>query len=128
MDRSRGSPSTSAPTQTSKPSNALEQKLDRLQKEIEELRGELLRQGHNGKGNAQERLSLAEAEVESLRERFVWSERMLKKGYLSEREVQAAGARLKEAESALEAARKELVRFKTDLKTTPWNNAKPEKQ
>jgi hypothetical protein len=128
FDRSRGGGSSSAPRGPSRQSNELEQKLDRLQKEVEELRRELLRQGRSKTGDAHARVLRAEAEVATFRDRFSWSERMQKIGNVTESEVRAAGLRLKAAEAALDAARQDLDGLMTDLKVAPPNDGKPGKQ
>src|SRR5262249_9757926 len=55
---------------------------------------------------AKRRIALAEAEVEQLKDRVAWAERMAKKGYLTRQAVEAEGAKLSRAEMALDEARK----------------------
>ena len=52
------------------------------------------------------RIALAEAEVEQLKDRVAWAERMAKKGYLTRQAVEAERAKLSRAEMALDEARK----------------------
>ena len=52
------------------------------------------------------RIALAEAEVEQLKDRVAWAERMAKKGYLTRQVVEAERAKLSRAEMALDEARK----------------------
>src|SRR6516162_9528887 len=63
----------------------------RMQKPIEDIKREL---------------SLAEADVEMWKDRVAWSERMVKKGYLTESRVLAERALLKAAEITLDKAKK----------------------
>jgi outer membrane protein TolC len=61
-----------------------------------------------GRENARSVVELAESELEMWKERVAWSERMVKKGYLTERQLQTERAALKQAETVLEKARREL--------------------
>jgi hypothetical protein len=54
------------------------------------------------------RLSLFETEIEMRKERLGWSERMARKGFLSDSKVQAEKLLLKDAEAAADQARREL--------------------
>jgi hypothetical protein len=54
------------------------------------------------------RIGLIESDVETWKERVAWAERMVKRGYLTEHQVNAERTRLREAENALAAAREEL--------------------
>jgi hypothetical protein len=53
-------------------------------------------------------IPMIEADIATLKDRVGWAERMLRKGYLTERQVEAERLRLKEAELALETARGQL--------------------
>jgi hypothetical protein len=53
-------------------------------------------------------IAWAEADVERLKDRVSWSERMVQKGYLTYQRVEAEKADLKRAETFLNEARKEL--------------------
>jgi len=53
-------------------------------------------------------IALAESDVEAWKERVAWSERMLKKGYLTERHVESERAQLRRAETVLDMARRAL--------------------
>src|SRR5262249_27297507 len=72
-------------------------------------------------------LLLARSDVEMWKDRVAWAERMVKKGYLTERQLQADQARLKAAEAALEALEKELKTSPADPKPVPEKEPKPEK-
>jgi hypothetical protein len=50
-------------------------------------------------------IPLIEADITLLKDRVGWAERMLRKGYLSQRQVENERLRLKDAELALESAR-----------------------
>jgi multidrug resistance efflux pump len=54
------------------------------------------------------RVAAAESNVEMMKERAAWTERMLKRGYVSQSQAQADQARLRNAEAKLEAARQAL--------------------
>jgi RND family efflux transporter MFP subunit len=54
------------------------------------------------------RIDLLEADVSALKDRLAWSERMAKKGYMTDQQVRAERARLESAELELDKARKEL--------------------
>lgn len=58
--------------------------------------------------DAKRRATRAEADVAHAREYVTWSERMAKKGYMSNSEVRTFQARLEAAETALAQAKKEL--------------------
>jgi hypothetical protein len=53
-------------------------------------------------------IAAAEADVQSWKDRVDWSERMLRKGYLTEKHVEAERAQLKKAEAVLDMARRAL--------------------
>ncbi|HKI37103.1 MAG TPA: hypothetical protein VKA46_34940 [Gemmataceae bacterium] len=56
----------------------------------------------------QRQVAAAEADVEAWKDRVSWSERMLRKGYLTEKHVEAERTQLKRAEAALDVARRAL--------------------
>ncbi|MBL8792454.1 MAG: efflux RND transporter periplasmic adaptor subunit [Planctomycetia bacterium] len=58
--------------------------------------------------DVQGRLKLADSDLEMLRERASWSERMLKKGYLSRSQVEAENAKLRSGELLREKVQEEL--------------------
>jgi hypothetical protein len=58
--------------------------------------------------DARRRVSQGEADVEGWKERIAWSERMVKKGYLTDRHLQEEKVALQAAESLLDRARKDL--------------------
>jgi hypothetical protein len=60
-------------------------------------------------------VAAAEADVEAWRDRVSWSERMLRKGYVTEKHVEAERTQLKKAEAVLDAARRALQ----DLPSVP---------
>jgi hypothetical protein len=64
----------------------------------------------------QHRISLIESDVELLKERVAWAERMGRKGYMTERQVNAERIQLKEAENALEEAREQLKALPAEQK------------
>jgi hypothetical protein len=57
-----------------------------------------------------ERVALAEAEVEQLKERVAWVTRMVRKGFVAEQWLEADKASLQVAEVILERARRELAK------------------
>jgi hypothetical protein len=69
----------------------------------------------------------AEADVEAWKERVSWSERMLKKGYLTEKHVEAERAQLKKAEAALDLARMALKNLPSAPKEPEQKESRPEK-
>jgi hypothetical protein len=64
--------------------------------------------GRESAAETQRRIALIESEVAILRERVGWAQRMAKKGFLSDRQVDAERLRLKAAESALDEVQREL--------------------
>jgi HlyD family secretion protein len=58
--------------------------------------------------DVQGRIKLAESDLEMLRERASWSERMLKKGYLSRSQVESENAKLRSGELLREKVQEEL--------------------
>ena len=72
-------------------------------------------------------LAAIAADVEMLKDRAAWSKRMVQKGFLTEQQAQADVQRLKEAESALEKAKKELEAFPAEPKPAPEKKPNPDK-
>jgi hypothetical protein len=72
-------------------------------------------------------ISLIEADVESLRDRAAWAERMFKKGFYSNQQLQAEKLQLQKAEMALDKARRELKALQPDPKEAAEKDRKPEK-
>jgi hypothetical protein len=54
------------------------------------------------------RVAAAEADVEAWKDRVAWSERMVRKGYLTEKHVEAERTQLKKAEAVLDVERRAL--------------------
>jgi hypothetical protein len=69
-----------------------------------------------------QQLTLAETDIEMRKERLAWSERMARKGFMSENNVQAQKMRLREAEIARDWAKREL-----DALLLPGRTKPPEK-
>jgi hypothetical protein len=75
-----------------------------------------------------QQVQLAESDLSEWKERVLWSERMVRKGFLAEGKLQADRAALKAAEAALERARRELEPYLLPApKEAPDKDAKPEK-
>jgi hypothetical protein len=72
-------------------------------------------------------IALAESDVASIKDRVAWSERMAKKGYLSDQQVEVERVQLKRAEMALDTARRELKTVPSDPKEPVEKERKPEK-
>jgi hypothetical protein len=60
---------------------------------------------------------LARSDVETWKDRVAWAERMVKKGYMTERQLKADQALLQAAENALQALEKELKALPTEPKS-----------
>jgi hypothetical protein len=73
----------------------------------------------------QRRIALIESEVDILRDRVAWAQRMAKKGFLSDRQLDAERLRLQVAESVLDEAQKELQILSTDPKEAGEKKDKP---
>ena len=71
-------------------------------------------------------VSVAERIVEKQKDRVAWSERMAKKGYLSDKQVQWETQRLKDAEIALDKAKTDFKALPTEPIKAPEKNLKPE--
>jgi hypothetical protein len=81
--------------------------------------------GRESAAEMQRRITLIESEVEVLRERVGWAQRMVKKGFLSDRQLDAERLRLQAAESALGEARRELQIRSSDAKEPADKAGKP---
>jgi hypothetical protein len=68
---------------------------------------------------AKRQVVMAESEVETWKDRVAWSERMVKKGFMTESQLQNEQARLQAAELTLEKARKNLKAFPPESKPMP---------
>jgi hypothetical protein len=75
----------------------------------------------------QGQIALAEADLETWKDRVAWSERMAKKGYMSEQQVNAERLQLRRAEMALDKARTELKRLLPNAKDPETKERQPEK-
>jgi hypothetical protein len=73
------------------------------------------------------RLALAEADLATWKDRVAWSERMARKGYLSEQQLNADRVRLRRAELAVDQARRELESILSRSKEPGMKERKPEK-
>jgi hypothetical protein len=72
-------------------------------------------------------IAIIETDVEMLKDRAAWAERMGKKGYLSSQQVYAEQMALKRAEAALESARRDLKALPAEPKESPEKERRPEK-
>jgi hypothetical protein len=66
--------------------------------------------------DVKQQLFMAQSNVELWKDRLNWAERMVKKGYMTDRQLQAETARLKDAEFALEKIERELKAFLAEPK------------
>jgi len=82
----------------------IKKSLERLQSQLKDLQG---------------RVTLAEADLAMWRERMAWSERMAKKGFLTNQQAQADRARFNSAEIALQKVQEEFKKFLGDPKKRP---------
>jgi hypothetical protein len=73
------------------------------------------------------RIVVAEAEVAAWTERVGWSERMVKKGFMTERQLQSEQARLETAQLRLDKARMDLRALPTEPKPMPEKERLQEK-
>ena len=69
-----------------------------------------------------DRVALAETELQICQDRFAWSERMVKKGFLSASQVLAEKLRLQYAEMALARAKRELQDLSPERIKEPRQN------
>ena len=72
-------------------------------------------------------LTLAESDVDAWKDRVAWSERMARKGFLSEQQLKADRLRLRLAEVTLDKARRELQSILPKSKDPQMKERKPEK-
>jgi membrane-associated protease RseP (regulator of RpoE activity) len=72
------------------------------------------------------RISQLESDVAALKDRAAWSERMAKKGFMTEQEVQADRARLRKAEMDLDKARTDLKALSPDPNKPAQKERKPQ--
>jgi hypothetical protein len=72
-------------------------------------------------------LATAESDLEAAKDRAAWSERMAKKGYFSDQQVEAVRLQLRKAEMALDKARRDLKTLPADPKGPEEKERKPEK-
>jgi hypothetical protein len=72
-------------------------------------------------------IAVAEADVEAWTDRVTWSERMLKKGYLTAKRVETERAQLKKAETVLDMARRALKNLPAAPKEPEQKEPRPEK-
>ena len=73
------------------------------------------------------RLALLESDVEFLKDRVAWTERMVRKGYLTEQQANAARLQLQAAEISLDEARKQAKDLPPDPKAPAEPSRKPDK-
>jgi len=85
---------------------------DRGRRQAEDLKSQIL---------------LIESDVEQLKDRVAWAERMFKKGFMSANQAEAERLQLKRAQMALERARKDLEVLPADAKKATDKEHKPEK-
>jgi hypothetical protein len=72
-------------------------------------------------------IDLLETDVDALRDRVAWAERMAKKGFMSANQVQAERTELHRAELALDKARRDLKILVPEPKEPAEKERKPEK-
>jgi hypothetical protein len=72
-------------------------------------------------------IAQAESDLASSKDRVAWSERMARKGYVSDQQVEAERGQLRKAEMALDKARRELKLLPSDPKGPVDKERKPEK-
>ncbi len=70
---------------------------------------------------------IAETDLETWRDRVSWSERMVKRGYVSGQRLQAEKLQLLKAEVALEKARRDLRELLPKPKGSTEKERQPEK-
>jgi hypothetical protein len=78
----------------------------------------------NRRENLEGQIAVIEADLRQMRERVGWAERMLKKGYMTERQVEAERTQLQRMEMALERSRRELQTLTPAGKETQENQRK----
>jgi hypothetical protein len=72
-------------------------------------------------------VALLESEVEMLRDRVTWADRMVRKGYMTDQQLRAEREALKQVELALNRARKDLATLLADPKRPAEKERKPAK-
>jgi hypothetical protein len=77
--------------------------------------------------DVKQRILLAKSEIEMWKDRVAWSERMVRKGYMTEHQLQGERALLKAAELVLEQAEKERKVSLPEPKAVPEKERDPEK-
>jgi RND family efflux transporter MFP subunit len=80
---------------------------------------------YNHLKTTQDRAKVLESDVEMMKERVTWSERMVKKGYLTAQQLEADRTLLKKLEADLEAARAELGTTQPPKKAPAEKGGKP---
>jgi ABC-type Fe3+-hydroxamate transport system substrate-binding protein len=74
-----------------------------------------------------QQIALAESDLEAWKDRVTWVERMVKKGYMTERQLQNERAQLTRVEMALDWARKALKNLSADPKEPDEKERQPQK-
>jgi hypothetical protein len=72
-------------------------------------------------------IAVAESDAQAWKDRVAWAERMVKKGYITERQLQSEREQLTRVEGLLDTARKALRDLRPTLKTPGDGERKPEK-
>jgi hypothetical protein len=85
---------------------------DQVRKQVEEIK---------------QQIALAESDLEAWKDRVAWVERMVKKGYMTERQLQNERAQLTRVEMALDWARKALKKLPADPQGTGEKERPPQK-
>jgi hypothetical protein len=76
--------------------------------------------------DVKDQITLIETDIDSLKERVAWAERMAKKGFMTDQQVQAERTRLTRAEMALERARRDLKALPASPTAPAEQDRKPE--
>jgi hypothetical protein len=74
-----------------------------------------------------QQIAIAESDLEAWKDRVAWVERMVKKGYMTERHLQSERAQLTRIEMALDWARKALKNLSADPKRLGEKESQPQK-
>src|SRR5262249_48356594 len=82
---------------------------------------------HKQREDLKGQIAVIESDLTQMRERVAWAERMLKKGYMTERQVEAERTQLRRMETALERARQGLQALSPTAEEPKENERKPEK-
>jgi hypothetical protein len=72
-------------------------------------------------------VAAAEADVEAWKDRVTWSERMLKKGFVTEKHIETERTQLKKAEAILDVARRALQNLPSAPNAPEQKEPKPER-